>query len=53
MVIVYILIGAVLLAGPLYRAYWLYMTRSHPRTQKAAPDLSAFERDAGHNDGSA
>jgi len=50
MVIVYILIGAVLLAGPLYRAYWLYTTRSHPRTQKVPPDMSAFERHAGDND---
>jgi hypothetical protein len=47
MVIAYILIGAVLLAGPLYSAYWLYTTRSHPRTQKAPPDLSAFERQTG------
>jgi hypothetical protein len=51
MVIVYILIGAVLLAGPFYRAYWLYTARSHPRTQKMAPDLSAFERHTGDNDG--
>ncbi len=50
MVIVYILIGAVLLTGPLYTAYWLYTTRSHPRTQKVSPDLSAFERHAGEND---
>jgi hypothetical protein len=32
MVLVTILIVAALLAGPLYKLYWMIMTRSHPRT---------------------
>lgn len=39
-----VLIAAILLAGPLYKLCWLITTRSHPRTQETAPDLSAFQR---------
>jgi hypothetical protein len=39
-----VLIGAVLLAGPVYKLYWLVTTRSHSRTQRTPPDLSAFDR---------
>ena len=44
MVLVTILIVAVLMAVVLYPVYWLVTTRSHPRTQKTPPDLSAFQR---------
>jgi hypothetical protein len=50
MILVTILIAAVLLAGPLYKLYWLITTRSHPRTQKTPPDLSAFQRGPGNED---
>lgn len=50
MILVTILIAAVLLAGPLFKLYWLITTRSHPRTQKAPPDLSAFQRSTGNED---
>jgi hypothetical protein len=50
MILVTILIAAVLLAGPLYKLYWLITTRSHPRTQKTPPDLSAFQRGTGNED---
>jgi len=50
MVLVTILIAAVLLAIPLYKLYWLTTTRSHPRTQKTPPDLSAFQRTTGNED---
>jgi hypothetical protein len=50
MILVTILIAAVLLAGPLYKLYWLITTRSHPRTQKIPPDLSAFQRGTGNED---
>jgi hypothetical protein len=43
-----VLIAAILLGGPLYKLYWLITTRSHPRTQETAPDLSAFQRGTGH-----
>ena len=39
-----VLIMALLLAGPLYKLYWLITTRSHARVQDNQPDLSAFER---------
>jgi len=45
-----VLIAAILLAGPLYKLYWLITTRSHPRTQETAPDLSAFQRGTGNMD---
>ncbi len=45
-----VLIAAILLAGPLYKLYWLITTRSHPRTQETAPDLSAFQRGTGNKD---
>jgi hypothetical protein len=48
MILVTILIVAVLLAGPLYKLYWLVTTRSHPRTQRTPPDLSAFQRGTGN-----
>jgi hypothetical protein len=48
MIVVTILIAAVLLAFPLYKLYWLITTRSHPRTQKTPPDLSAFQRGPGN-----
>jgi hypothetical protein len=47
MALVTVLVAAVLLAGPLYKLYWLLTTRSHSRTQKTAPDLSAFRRGTG------
>jgi hypothetical protein len=50
MVLVTILIAATLLAGPLYKLYWMIMTRSHPRTQKTPPDLPAFQRGTGNED---
>ena len=52
MALVTVLVAAVLLAGPLYKLYWLLTTRSHPRTQKVAPDLSAFRRGTGDKDAS-
>ena len=45
-----VLIAAIFLAGPLYKLYWLITTRSHPRTQETAPDLSAFQRGTGNRD---
>lgn len=39
-----VLIGAALLAGPLYKLYWLVNTRAHPRVQQTPPDVSAFDR---------
>ena len=50
MILVTILIAAVFLAVPLYKLYWLITTRSHPRTQKTQPDLSAFQRGTGNED---
>jgi len=50
MVLGTVLIAAILLAGPLYKLYWLMTTRSHPRTQETAPDLSAFQRGTGNGD---
>ncbi len=45
-----VLIAAILLAGPLYKLYWLITTRPHPRTQESAPDLSAFQRGTENRD---
>jgi hypothetical protein len=42
-----VLIGAVLLAGPVYKLYWVVTRRSHPRRQQTPPDLSAFDRSPG------
>ncbi len=50
MSLVTFLIAAILLAGPLYKLYWLITTRSHPRTQRTPPDLSAFQRGTGSKD---
>ncbi len=50
MALVTVLIAAIFVAGPLYKLYWLITTRSHPRSQKIAPDLSAFQRGTGNKD---